>query len=74
MHRRYVDDVVHELHDSADDGLLAQMEPVLTLGLHHEQQHQEKAGGTSLAICRYGAALANELWLGRPANLVSSFR
>jgi ergothioneine biosynthesis protein EgtB len=40
-YRRYVDDAVLELLDSADDGLLTQIEPVLTLGLHHEQQHQE---------------------------------
>ena len=27
--------------EDADDALLAEIEPVLTLGIHHEQQHQE---------------------------------
>jgi ergothioneine biosynthesis protein EgtB len=39
--RTSVDDCVLKLLSDADDALLAQIEPVLTLGLHHEQQHQE---------------------------------
>ena len=33
----YIDDLLSE----ADEKLLAEIEPVLTLGIHHEQQHQE---------------------------------
>jgi ergothioneine biosynthesis protein EgtB len=39
--RRSVDEHVQELLESADADLLAQIEPVFTIGLHHEQQHQE---------------------------------
>ena len=42
--RRYrsaIDDAIGRLLDDVDDAMLAQVEPVLTLGLHHEQQHQE---------------------------------
>ena len=39
--RESIDDCVVELLEEASDALLAEIEPVLTLGLHHEQQHQE---------------------------------
>ncbi len=39
--RASIDQAVCELVENADDSLLAEMEPVLVLGLHHEQQHQE---------------------------------
>ena len=39
--RESIDDCVVQLLQEADDALLAEIEPVLTLGLHHEQQHQE---------------------------------
>jgi hypothetical protein len=32
---------VRNIVESADEQLLARLEPILTLGLHHEQQHQE---------------------------------
>ena len=40
-YRTDVDLLVSELIESADEPLLAKLEPILTLGLHHEQQHQE---------------------------------
>ena len=39
--RQSIDAHIQELLESADDELLEEMEPVFTLGLHHEQQHQE---------------------------------
>jgi ergothioneine biosynthesis protein EgtB len=39
--RASIDDAVSELIRRADASLLAEIEPVLVLGLHHEQQHQE---------------------------------
>ena len=39
--RESIDECVVKLLEEADDALLAEIEPVLTLGLHHEQQHQE---------------------------------
>jgi ergothioneine biosynthesis protein EgtB len=39
--RESIDQCVVKLLEEADDALLAEIEPVLTLGLHHEQQHQE---------------------------------
>ena len=39
--RTSIDQSVCELLENADDSLLAEIEPVLVLGLHHEQQHQE---------------------------------
>ncbi|HEY3662393.1 MAG TPA: ergothioneine biosynthesis protein EgtB [Chthoniobacterales bacterium] len=39
--RHSIDQHVEELLESADDELLQQLEPVFTIGLHHEQQHQE---------------------------------
>jgi ergothioneine biosynthesis protein EgtB len=39
--RESIDQCVVQLIDEADDALLSEIEPVLTLGLHHEQQHQE---------------------------------
>ena len=32
---------VLELMENADDALLLELEPIITLGIHHEQQHQE---------------------------------
>ncbi|WP_207002805.1 ergothioneine biosynthesis protein EgtB [Trinickia mobilis] len=40
-YRRHIDDAVLALIESADAQALAQIAPILTLGLHHEQQHQE---------------------------------
>lgn len=39
--RDSIDQCVMQLLDEADEALLAEIEPILTLGLHHEQQHQE---------------------------------
>jgi ergothioneine biosynthesis protein EgtB len=39
--RESIDQCVVQLIDQADDALLSEIEPVLTLGVHHEQQHQE---------------------------------
>ncbi|MGI8889622.1 MAG: ergothioneine biosynthesis protein EgtB [Chthoniobacterales bacterium] len=39
--RRSVDAHVRELLENADDALMATIAPVFTIGLHHEQQHQE---------------------------------
>ena len=39
--RHSIDQHIEELLENADDDLLAQIEPVFTIGLHHEQQHQE---------------------------------
>jgi ergothioneine biosynthesis protein EgtB len=39
--RESIDQCVIKLLEDADDALLAEIEPVLTLGIHHEQQHQE---------------------------------
>jgi len=40
-YRAHVDAAVEALLASADEETLARIEPVLTLGLNHEQQHQE---------------------------------
>ena len=40
-YRRQVDEAVLAFIESADAQTLARIEPVVTLGLHHEQQHQE---------------------------------
>ena len=39
--RESIDRCVIQLIEDANDALLKEIEPVLTLGLHHEQQHQE---------------------------------
>jgi ergothioneine biosynthesis protein EgtB len=39
--RDSIDQSVTQLIEKADEALLAEIEPILTLGLHHEQQHQE---------------------------------
>ena len=39
--RESIDKCVIKLIEDADDALLSEIEPVLTLGIHHEQQHQE---------------------------------
>jgi ergothioneine biosynthesis protein EgtB len=39
--RESIDECVTKLLEEADETLLAEIEPVLILGLHHEQQHQE---------------------------------
>ena len=39
--RQSIDQCVIGLLGGADEALLSEIEPVLTLGLHHEQQHQE---------------------------------
>lgn len=40
-YRRYVDEHVLELLETLDEHRLAELAPIFTLGLHHEQQHQE---------------------------------
>src|SRR5579859_8293457 len=40
-YRRYVDERVLELLEKLDERRLAELAPIITLGLHHEQQHQE---------------------------------
>ena len=40
-YREHIDDCVGDLVSNADDDLLSEIEPVLILGFHHEQQHQE---------------------------------
>ncbi len=40
-YRSDIDQFVAELIESADEQLLAKLDPIVTLGLHHEQQHQE---------------------------------
>jgi ergothioneine biosynthesis protein EgtB len=40
-YRRAVDERVIALLDAGDERALAQLEPLIELGLHHEQQHQE---------------------------------
>ncbi len=39
--RDSIDQAVGQLLEQSDDALLAEIEPIVTLGLHHEQQHQE---------------------------------
>jgi ergothioneine biosynthesis protein EgtB len=39
--RHSIDSHITELLERADDSLLDEIEPVFTIGLHHEQQHQE---------------------------------
>ncbi len=39
--RHSIDAHILQLLESADEALLAEIEPVFTIGLHHEQQHQE---------------------------------
>jgi ergothioneine biosynthesis protein EgtB len=39
--RESIDQCVIKVLEEADDPLLSEIEPVLTLGMHHEQQHQE---------------------------------
>lgn len=40
-YRRYVDEHVLGLLEGVDGRQLAELTPIITLGLHHEQQHQE---------------------------------
>ena len=40
-YRVSVDSDIDELVSNADDELFREIEPILTLGIHHEQQHQE---------------------------------
>ena len=40
-YRRYVDEHVLDLVEQLDEGRLTELIPIMTLGLHHEQQHQE---------------------------------
>lgn len=40
-YRRYVDEHVLALLEQLDETRLAEFAPIITLGLHHEQQHQE---------------------------------
>jgi ergothioneine biosynthesis protein EgtB len=39
--RESIDECMTKLLEEADEALLAEIEPILILGLHHEQQHQE---------------------------------
>jgi len=40
-YRHYVDEHVLELLEQLDEGRFTELTPIMTLGLHHEQQHQE---------------------------------
>jgi ergothioneine biosynthesis protein EgtB len=40
-YRHYVDEHMHNLLEQCDDGQLEHIAPIITLGIHHEQQHQE---------------------------------
>jgi ergothioneine biosynthesis protein EgtB len=40
-YRRHVDGAMARLLERADDGMLGTLDPLVTLGIHHEQQHQE---------------------------------
>jgi ergothioneine biosynthesis protein EgtB len=40
-YRASIDSHIENLLSDADDGLLDKIEPLLVLGMHHEQQHQE---------------------------------
>src|SRR5437764_1819757 len=40
-YRSLVDDKIDNLISNADEDLLREIDPALTLGIHHEQQHQE---------------------------------
>ncbi len=40
-YRNHVDEHVLDLLECADDDALSEVGPIVTLGLHHEQQHQE---------------------------------
>ena len=40
-YRAYVDEHMLDLLETADDELLERIAPLVVLGLHHEQQHQE---------------------------------
>jgi len=40
-YRKSIDECVTALLEEADDALLAEIEPILILGINHEQQHQE---------------------------------
>jgi ergothioneine biosynthesis protein EgtB len=40
-YRRSIDERIAHLISRADDSLLGELEPILSLGIHHEQQHQE---------------------------------
>ncbi len=40
-YRDSIDECITKLIEDADENLLSELEPVLVLGLHHEQQHQE---------------------------------
>ena len=40
-YRQYVDEHVHNLLEHCNEQQLKQITPIVTLGIHHEQQHQE---------------------------------
>ncbi len=40
-YRQHVDRAMHQLLESSDEPALAKLEPLVVLGLNHEQQHQE---------------------------------
>lgn len=40
-YRQHVDAAIRELIAAVDEGVLVEIAPLLTLGVHHEQQHQE---------------------------------
>jgi ergothioneine biosynthesis protein EgtB len=40
-YRRHIDACMMGLLDGADEALRAKLDPLVTLGIHHEQQHQE---------------------------------
>jgi ergothioneine biosynthesis protein EgtB len=40
-YRELIDDKIDNLLSAVDERLFGEMEPIITLGIHHEQQHQE---------------------------------
>jgi ergothioneine biosynthesis protein EgtB len=40
-YRHYIDEHMHNLLEKCDGGQLERLAPIITLGIHHEQQHQE---------------------------------
>src|SRR5919204_5805481 len=40
-YRSLVDEKIDNLMSNADEDLFREIEPIITLGIHHEQQHQE---------------------------------
>ena len=79
-YRESIDDCVIELIEGADAALLAEIAPIVTLGIHHEQQHQELlvtdikhvfAQNPLYPVFEKSAPAANEIEIGA-GNILSS--